>query len=276
MGVTTPCLKDLESKVDQPATPDLTQRMKKKLDTLDSEFKTHHYALIDLIDDEETLQKEQDVLDEHDDDVTVHAVRIQQLLTNCASSSDSSSRKIASRRFAHLQKNLSSVSAAIGSLSGESDDVCLLCQYEEQLGDFEKELGDIRNSLLSLDLKESDELCTSQTNLEKGIFDCSLEIKKLLHASSHAHDPAATPPDGKGVKLPRLDSRSNLSDSEKLVYLQQSLKDGSVKNVIEGLSCSGEYYTEAIECLQSRYDRPTSHPSNSCLHDPRSPCIQGW
>ena len=50
--------------------------------------------------------------------------------------------------------------------------------------------------------------------------------------------------------------RSNLSDSEKLVYLQHSLKDGTVKNVIEGLSRSGEYYAEAIEYLQSRYVRP--------------------
>lgn len=50
--------------------------------------------------------------------------------------------------------------------------------------------------------------------------------------------------------------RKNLSDSEKLVYLQHALKDGSAKQIIEGLSRSGEHYTEAIECLQSRYDRP--------------------
>ena len=50
--------------------------------------------------------------------------------------------------------------------------------------------------------------------------------------------------------------RPNLSDPEKLVYLQQSLKNGSAKSAIEGLSHSGEYYTEAVECLKSRYDRP--------------------
>ena len=87
------------------------------------------------------------------------------------------------------------------------------------------------------------------------------------------------PLDGKGVKLPKLDvptfdgnilnwrsfweqfrisvhDCSNLSDSEKLVYLQHSLKNGSAKSVIEGLSRSGEYYAEAIECLRSRYNRP--------------------
>ena len=51
-------------------------------------------------------------------------------------------------------------------------------------------------------------------------------------------------------------NRTNLSDSEKLVYLQHALKGGSAKQVIEGLSHSGEYYAEAIESLQSRYNRP--------------------
>ena len=82
-----------------------------------------------------------------------------------------------------------------------------------------------------------------------------------------------------GVKLPKLDvpsfdrnilnwetfwdqfcisvhDCSNLSDAEKLVCLQQSLRDGPAKRSIEGLSRSGECYPEAIECLQSRYDRP--------------------
>ena len=50
--------------------------------------------------------------------------------------------------------------------------------------------------------------------------------------------------------------RTTLSSSEKLVYLQHALKDGSAKHTIEGLSRSGEYYAEAVDCLKSRYDRP--------------------
>jgi hypothetical protein len=48
----------------------------------------------------------------------------------------------------------------------------------------------------------------------------------------------------------------NIPDSEKLVYLQSALKDGTAKGVIEGLSRSGEFYSEAIESLHARYDRP--------------------
>jgi len=54
-------LKELESKIEQPNTLELAQRIKQKLETQDSKFKVHHCALIDLIDDEETLQKEQDI-----------------------------------------------------------------------------------------------------------------------------------------------------------------------------------------------------------------------
>ena len=50
--------------------------------------------------------------------------------------------------------------------------------------------------------------------------------------------------------------RPSLSDSEKLVYLQQALKGGSAKGTIEGLSRSSDNYKEAIACLQTRYDRP--------------------
>ena len=78
----------------------------------------------------------------------------------------------------------------------------------------------------------------------------------------------------KRVKLPKLDvptfngnlihwkqfwdqfavavhNKTNLSNAEKTVYLQQVIKDGSAKNAIEGLSHSGDNYNEAIESLRS-------------------------
>ena len=82
---------------------------------------------------------------------------------------------------------------------------------------------------------------------------------------------------GSGVKLPKLDvtafdsnllhwkqfweqfcvsvhDRSDLTNAEKLVYLQHALKNGLEKSTIEGLSQSGEDYVEAIECLKLRYN----------------------
>ena len=89
----------------------------------------------------------------------------------------------------------------------------------------------------------------------------------------------STTSDGKGAKLPKIDvptvngnilfwrsfweqfsvavhNRTDLSDAEKLVYLRHVVKDGSAKRVIEGLSCTGDDYTEAVECLENRYNRP--------------------
>ena len=106
----------------------------------------------------------------------------------------------------------------------------------EQLIDIKKELTDIRNSLWPFDLNEADTLCTSQATLEKMVFDCSLQIKKLLHQLT---DASSLTYDGKGVKLPKLEvptfdgnilnwrsfweqfcvsvhDRSSLSDPEKL------------------------------------------------------------
>ena len=56
-------------KVDQPTTFDLAKRDKDKLESLDSEFKVHHYAVVDILDKDENLAKEQEVLDEHDDTI---------------------------------------------------------------------------------------------------------------------------------------------------------------------------------------------------------------
>jgi hypothetical protein len=197
-----------------------------------------------------------------------------------ACSSDPGSRKLASRKLSHLEKELSSVSEVVASLSADPSDVCVLHQYQEQLHDIKRELGDICNCLISLDLDEFDDLVTLQEHSKKQLFACSLAIKKLLFPTARPTD-SVTPltSDSTGVKLPKLDvpkfdgnilnwrvfweqfevsihCRANLSDSEKLVYLQHSIKDGSARSVIEGLSQSGEYYTEAVESLKARYDRP--------------------
>ena len=272
-------LKDLESKADQPTTLDLARQMSQKLESLDSDFKLHHYALIDLIDDTESMLKEQDILDGHDDEMATLSTRIKRLIAVCDSSSKFGPRKIASRKLVRLERNLFTINERIGSLSGGPDDVCLLHQYEEQLHDLKVELKDICSVLLSLGVEESDQLYTSQTQLDKELFDCSLKIKRLLFPSGQTLDSTPPSPDSKGVKLSKLDvpkfdgniinwrtfweqfsisihSRSGLSDAEKLVYLRHSLKDGTAKGVIEGLSRSGDCYSEAIESLKARYDRP--------------------
>ena len=53
-----------------------------------------------------------------------------------------------------------------------------------------------------------------------------------------------------------IHSNGGLSDTERLTYLQDALKDGPARFVIQGLSRTSESYQEAIQCLKERYDRP--------------------
>ena len=49
--------------------------MQQRLKALDTEFQSHHHSIVDLIDDEGSLSKEQG-LDEHDDLIADLTVRI--------------------------------------------------------------------------------------------------------------------------------------------------------------------------------------------------------
>ena len=69
-------LKDLEGEAGEPKTLELAQRMSQKLTDLDSEFRAHHHTLTDLIDDDESLTKEQDMLDSHDDLVAISLLNL--------------------------------------------------------------------------------------------------------------------------------------------------------------------------------------------------------
>ena len=51
-----------------------------------------------------------------------------------------------------------------------------------------------------------------------------------------------------------MHNRSNLLKVEKIICLKHTTKDRYVKNAIVGLSHSGEYNNEAVECLKGCYD----------------------
>ena len=269
-------LTELEAAVSLPDTVNHARRLTTRLQSLVEEFKLHHFAVIDLFDEEEDLAREQETFDDQDEECAQLAMRLERLISSC-SSSDSDQCKIASKRLKQLEKRLSSIFSGVTSFPVDGD-VCLLKQFEEQLSDFKQEFSDIHRSLLSLDVDDTSDLGQSLARVEKAMFDCGLEIRRLLHSRSLT-SPSPSVSDTKGVKLPKLDvptfdgsilnwkifweqfrvavhDRSNLTDSEKLANLRHALKAGSAKTVIEGLSRSGEHYDEAITCLKSRYDRP--------------------
>ena len=260
---------------------EVARQLKTRLSMLDAEFRTQHLEVIDLIENEGSLAKEQAILDEHDDRVTTLASSIQCLINGLTSSALSpkcslgppSGRTVASRRLQQLRARLSVVGDNLSTPSQDYE----IRQIEEEIADIKLELRSVSSDLATLNLSEDDDLFEIERQVRSVIYSHSLSAKKTL-----ADMPPATPSptaSSSGVKLPKIDvprfngtvlnwrsfweqfnvtihSRTSLSDMEKMTYLQSSIKDSPAKSIIDGLSQSGNNYLDAIETLKARYDRP--------------------
>ena len=143
--------------MNQPSMLKIVKLMSQQLESLDY-YKEQHYRLVNIIDDDETLQKEQQILDDHDDEVATLAIRIQDLIAAFSHIPSSTAHKTVVRKLTHFRTTLASISEAIDELSGESKDVCHLQQLLEQLYDLKTELGEVHNTLLAMELDASAEV----------------------------------------------------------------------------------------------------------------------
>ena len=73
-------LSELKGKTDELDSPSHARQMAQRLETLDSEFKNHHYAIIEALEREEDLIREQNVLDDHDEEIAQLSVFIEMLV----------------------------------------------------------------------------------------------------------------------------------------------------------------------------------------------------
>ena len=258
-------------------TPDEYEQVLRKLEQLDTDFRKYHLAIVDFTDDDEALDTEQEALDIHDDRVTALHDRLRQLIAKSSASrtTDSDTRRRLAKRMKHLEDNLTLLASQVDSTSAESD-VCFVRQCEDELNGLKMELSVLACDIIDMD-DEDEELIKRERRLRKEILDKDLKLKQLLHKSP-THGTPPTSEKG-GLKLPKLDvptfdgsvilwrafweqfqisvhDQKSLSNSEKLVYLKHALKDGAARQVVEGLSRSGDQYAEAVACLQGRYDRP--------------------
>ena len=260
-------IQELEDNGAQPDTFDRAQQLITKLEALDRDFKKLHMQVVDHLDQEEELEKEQLVLDDHDDKVSNQLLRLQKLCDAVKSPVDSPTRNLLSRKLSHLEKLLATAHTAITGIPDEDGDRTLILQYEEHLKTYKSELATIYQEIIEADIPEDDALCRLHSSLEDYIFQCSHRVRKLL---SPRETPATTThTDVSRVKLPKLDiptfngdllnwkqfweqfcvavhNRTSISNAEKLAYLRNALKDGTAKSVIEGLSKTGEHYVEAV------------------------------
>ena len=121
-------LKDLEGRAGNPATLAAAQQMKKSLENVDAAFKTHHFSLIELIEADADLEKEQEVLDAHDELVDDLLIRTDRLILSCTVNVDPELRSTTSKRITRLEKTISTVDAEIAKISDPPIDLCLVRQ----------------------------------------------------------------------------------------------------------------------------------------------------
>ncbi len=255
-----------------PLKRDRAQQALIKLDSLDKEFRAQHFQLIDYLEEEDELSEQQEVLDQTDDDIATMRFRLSQLITwttptdpdergRKITDEDERGRRIINRKLAHVERTLQSIHDSVSALDPEAPDKHLVKQYEEQLNDIKSNLNTTHSDLLSLEIEDTDELYTNHMGLERLLFECSLQVRRLS-AGAGEHE---------GVKLPKIEvptfdgnilswrrfweqfsvsvhERSSLSGSEKLVYLQHALKNGSANVVIDSLSQSKNGSTRALKC----------------------------
>ena len=286
---------ELEDKEPNPTIVTHAQQLSKRLENLDSDYKTRHFAILDVIEDEGQLTTGQETLDQHDDDIADLSLRIQTVMDLARSTTPTlapstpavdthslPNRSILERRSTQFQARLISINEKIDDFKDDGSEIHLISLYQEYLADLKKELSELRNEILAITVDTSDPLMSNTQKQEDNIFGMAVKVKKLLFSSSsskeHSTSTKATP-ETHSVKLPKIDiptfdgemlhwqtfweqfgiavdEQPHISDTEKLVYLRHSLKDGSAKHVIEGLSHSGNQYKEAIDSLKARYDRP--------------------
>ena len=200
-------LAQLNAKEDEPETSSHAWRMATRLEDLDAEFKIHHLALVDLIESDDELEKEQGVLDEHEDQVADLVVRIERLISSYSSIADGNlaeqSRVVLGRKLAHLTKCVDSITK--GMERKETVKRYVIEQFQEELSDRKKELAEVRNELLSLHVEEKDELYEQQSRFENGILELLFKIRKSLQSDTVTDGPRDPSKESNNVRLPRLE-----------------------------------------------------------------------
>ena len=90
-----------------------------------------------------------------------------------------------SRKLSRLEKGLNQTHEVILDLASDPSDHFLLEQNQEQLSDYKRDLAYVYEEPLALEVGENDE--TLHSRLEKLLFQCSHQLKKLL--GSHLSEP---------------------------------------------------------------------------------------
>ncbi len=198
-----PHLRELQDTSGQPRTFDHARQLLTKLQSLDEEFRRLHFELIDLINEDDTLETEQATMDKHDDVFTL-TVRVRALLTPAESfftHTAPDDRKPLSRKLSRVQAGLNRINETV-STTATPVEHSLLRQWQEELSDYKKDLAALYDELVAKDMDDEDELFVTHSALERLLSDTFHKLKRSLAITPVETTRTA---DGAGVNPPKLD-----------------------------------------------------------------------
>ena len=255
-------------------------RMSKMINDVTADFKAYHFSIVDQITEEEDARAEQEILTEHELKVMNLIDRIGKIIEvpGSVGKKEDKGKIILRKRMDRVEKSYRAIKTEVDDV-GAGVDVYTLQGYEDRVKNYQEELRGINGDLLSID--DADNLEESGTRLERLLCELSVSIKRLVGSKEEKPlPPTAIGSLGmSGIQLPKIEvptfdgnllnwryfweqfentihNKTQLTDSDKLTYLRDALKDGPARHVVSGLTQTAENYMEAIRCLQERYDRP--------------------
>ena len=179
------------------------------------------------------------------------------------------------QRLADLERNVWRINSKIVTVTSvPSIDRCLLEQCNRQITGFETEMFYTCIFHKIATVEETKELTEEKLGISDVGFNLGLKMNRFLSYPKEA----ITKPFREGIRQQKITlptfwwrskerfeisihSKEQLTNTEKMAYLWDTVKSGGAKQVIEGLAqtadtCTYMLYKEAISCLQSHYNRP--------------------
>ena len=240
------------------------RNIEQQLNSLDSEFWKRHFAVIDLIDidNDEALSREQELLDNHDDLVSSLVVRIR--LLQSSMSTKQQHRKCLSE-LCCLQKNILSIHDNITSSTADSH----LHQYAKTIRSYKAELRKLCLESYALDLSDSDEIYSLESQLDKDVFNCSLKIRRLLASVKTSLAPSLLLESDNRI-TPQIEKA--IPDMSLVVATSSTLENtNSHSNETQTLTSDSQSSLDFVDTcdrpiLMVVTDEPSTHPSCEAIY----------
>ena len=169
-----------------PADRIALQRLAKKIESLDEEFKKQHFVIVELLGQEDDLTQEQAKLDEHDDQVAALSDLVEQL--RLLGSESTIELTLTASRPSELGKRLKYMEDKLGSVTeemrplvpGPKLDSCLVHQLHKRVDMAPNEVMGISREIIALD-KGGEDLLVPATKPERTALDLGLPIERLSY-----------------------------------------------------------------------------------------------